>query len=135
MFAALVSHAGYADEWSSWGSTEELWWPEWDLTGTPWDRPEVYDRLSPIRYAKNFSTPHLFTHGDLDYRVPITGGETMFSACQRLGVPSKMIRFTDEGHWIVKPQNQKFWYAEVLGWFDRWLKGEGAITPRTDPRP
>ena len=122
MFAALVSHAGDADEWSSWGSTEELWFPEWDLTGTPWDKPEVYDRTSPIRYAKNFSTPHLFTHGDLDYRVPITGGETMFTALQRLGVPSKMIRFTDEGHWILKPQNQKFWYAEVLGWFDRWLK-------------
>ncbi len=124
MFAALVTHAGDADEWAGWGSTEELWFPEWDLTGTPWDKPEVYDRTSTIRYAKNFSTPHLFTHGDLDYRVPITGGETMFSACQRLGVPSKMIRFTDEGHWILKPQNQKFWYAEVLGWFDEWLKGE-----------
>jgi dipeptidyl aminopeptidase/acylaminoacyl peptidase len=124
MFAALVTHAGDADEWSSWGSTEELWFPEWDLTGTPWEKPEVYDRTSAIRYAKNFSTPHLFTHGDLDYRVPITGGETMFSACQRLGVPSKMIRFTDEGHWILKPQNQKFWYAEVLGWFDKWLKDE-----------
>ena len=124
MFAALVSHAGDADEWSSYGSTEELWFPEWDLTGTPWDRPEVYDRLSPIRYAKNFGTPHLFTHGDLDYRVPITGGETMFTALQRLGVPSKMIRFSDEGHWILKPQNAKFWYQSVLDWFDRWLKAE-----------
>jgi dipeptidyl aminopeptidase/acylaminoacyl peptidase len=124
MFAALVSHAGDADEWSSYGSTEELWFPEWDLTGAPWDKPDVYDRTSAIRYAKNFSTPHLFTHGDLDYRVPITGGETMFTACQRLGVPSKMIRFTDEGHWIQKPQNAKFWYTEVLGWFDQWLKAE-----------
>ncbi|HVO76778.1 MAG TPA: S9 family peptidase [Candidatus Bathyarchaeia archaeon] len=122
MFAALVSHAGDAEEWSSYGSTEELWFPEWDLTGTPWDKPDVYDRLSPIRYAKHFGTPHLFTHGDLDYRVPITGGETMFTALQRLGIPSKMIRFTDEGHWIQKPQNAKFWYQSVLDWFDRWLK-------------
>jgi dipeptidyl aminopeptidase/acylaminoacyl peptidase len=122
MFAALVSHAGDADEWSSYGSTEELWFPEWDLTGTPWDKSDVYDRLSPIRYAKNFRTPHLFSHGDLDYRVPITGGETMFTALQRLGVPSKMIRFTDEGHWILKPQNATFWYQSVLDWFDRWLK-------------
>ena len=122
MFAALVSHAGDAEEWSSYGSTEELWFPEWDLTGMPWDAPDVYDRLSPIRYAKHFGTPHLFTHGDLDYRVPITGGETMFTALQRLGIPSKMIRFTDEGHWILKPQNQKFWYQSVLDWFDEWLK-------------
>jgi len=124
MFAALVSHAGDADEWSSYGSTEELWFPEWDLTGTPWDKSDVYDRLSPIRYAKHFGTPHLFTHGDLDYRVPITGGETMFTALQRLGIPSKMIRFTDEGHWIQKPQNAKFWYQSVLDWFDEWLKAE-----------
>ena len=122
MFAALVSHAGDADEWSSWGSTEELWFPEWDLTGTPWAAPEVYDRTSPIRYAKSFKTPHLLTHGELDFRVPITGGETMFTALQRLGVPSKMIRFPDEGHWIQKPQNAKLWYSEILGWFDRWLK-------------
>jgi dipeptidyl aminopeptidase/acylaminoacyl peptidase len=124
MFAVLVSHAGDAEEWSSYGSTDELWFPEWDLTGTPWDEPDVYDRLSPIRYAKHFATPHLFTHGDLDYRVPITGGETMFTALQRLGIPSKMIRFTDEGHWILKPQNAEFWYRSVLDWFDRWLKEE-----------
>jgi dipeptidyl aminopeptidase/acylaminoacyl peptidase len=122
MFAVLVSHAGDADQWSSYGSTEELWFPEWDLTGTPWDKPDVYDRLSPIRYAKNFKTPHLITLGELDYRVPITGGETMFTALQRLGVPSKMIRFPDEGHWILKPQNVKLWYGSILDWFDAWLK-------------
>jgi dipeptidyl aminopeptidase/acylaminoacyl peptidase len=124
MFAALVTHAGDAEEWCSYGSTDELWFPEWDLTGTPWNAPDVYDRLSPIRYAKRFATPHLFTLGELDYRVPITGGETMFTACQRLGVPSTLIRFKDEGHWILKPQNQKFWYQSVLDWFDEWLKPE-----------
>jgi dipeptidyl aminopeptidase/acylaminoacyl peptidase len=124
MFAALATHAGDAEEWCSYGSTDELWFPERDLTGTPWNAPDVYDRLSPIRYAKRFATPHLFTLGELDYRVPITGGETMFTACQRLGVPSTLIRFKDEGHWILKPQNQKFWYQSVLDWFDEWLKPE-----------
>lgn len=122
MFAALVSHAGEADQWSAYGSTEELWFPEWDLTGTPWEKPALYDALSPIRYAAKFATPMLITHGELDFRVPITGGEQMFTALQRRGVPSKMVRFPDEGHWILKPQNQKLWYGEVLGWFDRWLK-------------
>jgi dipeptidyl aminopeptidase/acylaminoacyl peptidase len=125
MFAALVTHAGEADQWSAYGSTEELWFPEWDLTGTPWDKPALYDELSPVRYAAKFATPMLITHGELDYRVPITGGEQMFTALQRRGIPSKMIRFTDEGHWILKPQNQKLWYAEVLGWFDQWLKPGG----------
>jgi len=125
MFAVLVSHAGDADQWSSYGSTEELWFPEWEFYGAPWDNPELCDKLSPIRYAKKFHTPHLIIHGELDYRVPITGGEQMFTALQRLGVPSKMIRFPDEGHWILKPQNQRFWYAEILDWFDRWLKRGG----------
>ncbi|UCE19737.1 MAG: S9 family peptidase [Gemmatimonadota bacterium] len=124
MFAALVSHAGDADQWSAYGSTEELWFPEWDMLGTPWDNPGLYDELSPIRYAKNFRTPMLITHGELDYRVPITGGEQMFTALQRLGVPSKMIRFPDEDHWIMKPQNREFWYRSILNWFDQWLKAD-----------
>jgi len=122
MFAALVSHAGDADQWSSYGSTEELWFPEWELFGAPWDNPSLYEKLSPIRYARNFKTPMLITHGDLDWRVPITGGEQMFTALQRLGVPSKFIRFPDEGHWILKPQNMVFWYKAILEWSDRWCK-------------
>jgi len=125
MFSALVSHAGEADQWSAYGSTEELWFPEWELLGTPWDNPDLYDELSPIRYAKNFSTPHLIIHGELDYRVPITGGEQMFTALQRQGVPSKMIRFPDEDHWIQQPQNATFWYRSILDWFDQWLKHDG----------
>jgi dipeptidyl aminopeptidase/acylaminoacyl peptidase len=125
MFDVLVSHAGEADQWSAYGSTEELWFPEWDLTGPPWERAALYDELSPIRYAADFSTPHLIIHGELDYRVPITGGEQMFTALQRLGVPSKMIRFPDEDHWIQQPQNVTFWYRSILDWFDQWLKNGG----------
>ena len=122
MFAALVSHAGNADKWSAYGSTEELWFPEWDQYGPPWEYPELSDELSSVRYAKNFKTPMLITHGELDYRVAITGGEQMFTALQRMGVPSKMIRFPDENHWIMKPQNREFWYGSILDWFDQWLK-------------
>jgi len=122
MFAALISHAGDAEQWSAYGSTEELWFPDWEMYGTPWDNPKLYDKLSPIRYAKRFNTPMLLTHGDLDWRVPVTGSEQMFTALQRLGVPSKFIRFPDEGHWILKPQNRVFWYRSILDWADQWCK-------------
>jgi dipeptidyl aminopeptidase/acylaminoacyl peptidase len=125
MFAVLVSHAGGADRWSAYGSTEELWFPEWEFGGPPWENPELTDFCSPIRYAKNFSTPHLIIHGELDYRVAITGGETMFTALQRLGVPSKMIRYPDENHWIMQPQNSRFWYASILDWCEQWLRRDG----------
>jgi dipeptidyl aminopeptidase/acylaminoacyl peptidase len=125
IFGCLVSHAGDAEQWSGYGSTEELWFPEWETFGPPWENPEGYDKTSPIRYAKNFRTPMLITHGELDYRVPITGGEQMFTALQRLGVPSKMIRFPDEDHWIQKPQNRAFWYGSIVDWFDQWLKRGG----------
>jgi dipeptidyl aminopeptidase/acylaminoacyl peptidase len=122
MFATLVSHAGDADQWSAYGSTEELWFPEWEMHGPPWENPAMYDKVSPIRYAGKFNTPMLLTHGDLDYRVPITGSEQMFTALQRQGVPSRLVRFPDEGHWILKPQNRRFWYEQILEWSDRWCK-------------
>ena len=125
LFSALVAHAGGADRWAAYGNTEELWFPEWEMLGPPWERPDVADKWSPIRYAKGFETPQLITHGDLDYRVRVTGGEAMFTALQRLGVPSKMIRFPDEDHWILKPHNKQYWYRSILDWFDRWLKLAG----------
>jgi dipeptidyl aminopeptidase/acylaminoacyl peptidase len=132
LFAVLVSHAGIADEWSAYGTTEELWFPEWDLRGTPWDNPDQYNQESPIRFAKNFHTPMLITHGELDYRVSISGADVMFTALQRLNVPSKYIRFPDEGHWILKPQNEKFWLGSILDWCDQWLKRDGKVAPAPD---
>lgn len=119
-FACLVSHAGVANMWSMYGSTEELFFPEWEMSGTPWDKPEEYDRWSPIRYAKNFKTPMLVTHGELDFRVPLTDGEQMFTALQRLGVPSKFLRIPDEGHWIMKPKNRELWYGTMFDWVNRY---------------
>ena len=121
-FKALVSHAGVYNLESMYGVTEELWFPEFEFKGNPWDNPELYQRWSPHRFAKNFNTPTLVTHGELDYRVPIGEGFQLFTTLQRRGVPSRLLYFPDEGHWVLKPQNSKLWYQTVGDWFDRWLK-------------
>jgi dipeptidyl aminopeptidase/acylaminoacyl peptidase len=121
-FKALVSHAGVYDLESEYGTTEELWFPEWEFGGTPWDKPELYEKWSPNKFVKNFKTPTLVTHGELDYRVPINQGLELFTALQRRGIPSKLLVFPDEGHWVLKPQNSKLWYATVGDWFDQYLK-------------
>ncbi len=107
VFKCLVSHAGVFDLQSMYGSTEELWFPEWEFNGTPWTNPGQYKKWSPSNYVKNFKTPTLVTHGQLDYRVDVSQGFMMFTALQRMGVPSKMLYFPDEGHHILKPLNAK----------------------------
>ena len=121
-FKALVSHAGVFNLESMYGVTEELWFPEWEFGGPYWEKPEAYEKWSPHLFVKNFSTPTLVTHGELDFRVPIGEGFQLFTALQRKGVPSKMLYFPDEGHWVLKPQNSKLWFDTVGDWFDRWLK-------------
>ena len=120
-FKALVSHAGVYNLESMFGVTEELWFPEFEFGGTPWDHPEDYERWSPHRFAKNFATPTLVSHGELDFRVPIGEAFQLFTALQRRGVPSKMLYFPDEGHWVLKPQNSRLWYQTVGDWLDQWL--------------
>ncbi|MEO6258722.1 MAG: S9 family peptidase [Thermoanaerobaculia bacterium] len=121
-FRALVSHAGVYNLESMYGVTEEIWFAEWEFKGNPWDNPELYDKWSPNKFVKNFRTPTLVTHGELDYRVPINQGLELFTALQRRGVPSKLLVYPDEGHWVLKPQNSRLWYATVGDWFDQWLK-------------
>jgi dipeptidyl aminopeptidase/acylaminoacyl peptidase len=121
-FKALVSHAGVYNLESMYGVTEELWFPEWEFKGNPWDNPELYEKWSPHRFVKNFKTPTLVSHGELDFRVPIDQGLQLFTALQRRGVPSRLLYFPDEGHWVLKPQNSKVFYDEVLRWLDQWLK-------------
>jgi dipeptidyl aminopeptidase/acylaminoacyl peptidase len=120
-FKALISHAGPSDQISFFGNTEELWFPTWDLKGTPWTNWDHYVQMSPVKYAPNFKTPILLTHGEIDYRVPIGQSEEMFTALQKMGVESKFIRIPDEGHWILKPQNSKFWYEQQLDWMKQHL--------------
>jgi dipeptidyl aminopeptidase/acylaminoacyl peptidase len=121
-FKALVSHDGLYNLETAYGATEELWFPEWEFGGTPWDHPEQYEKWSPHRFVKNFATPTLVIHGELDYRVPVDQGMQLFTALQRKGVPSKLLLFPDEGHWVLKPQNSKVWHQTVLDWLDQWLK-------------
>lgn len=119
-YRALVSHAGVFDLRSEFGTTEELWFPKWEFQGFPWDSSEVYDKWSPSMFVKQFKTPTLVTAGELDYRVPVGQDQQLFTALQEMNVPSKLVQFPDEGHWITKPQNSVFWYKTVIAWLDQY---------------
>jgi dipeptidyl aminopeptidase/acylaminoacyl peptidase len=121
-FKVLVSHDGVYNLSSMYGATEELWFTDWEFKGTPWSNPAMYQRWSPSNFVKNFKTPILIIHGELDYRVPIGEGLQLFTAAQRMGVDSKLLVFPDEGHWVLKPQNSQLWYHTVLDWLDKYLK-------------
>jgi dipeptidyl aminopeptidase/acylaminoacyl peptidase len=123
-FKALFTHAGVFNLENMYGGTEEVWFPDWEFGGPYWDKNAMetqYRRFSPHLFAGNFRTPQLVIHGQLDYRVPYVEGVSLFTALQRQGVPSRLIIFPDEGHWIGKPQNQRLWWNEVLGWFGKYL--------------
>ncbi len=121
-FRCMVNHDGNIDERMAYFDTEELWFPEWDHIGTPWDNPVGYEKHNPVNFVKNWKTPMLVIHGALDYRVADTQGLGTFNALQRLGVPSKLLYFPDESHWVLKPANSILWHETVISWLDRWLK-------------
>jgi dipeptidyl aminopeptidase/acylaminoacyl peptidase len=121
-FKALVSHDGNLDERFAYYATEELWFPEWEHGGTPYDNPAGYAKHNPVDLVKNWKTPILVVHGGLDFRVVDTGGFATFTAAQRKGIPSKFLYFPDENHWVLKPQNSILWHDTVLDWIDRWTK-------------
>ncbi len=121
-FKCLFSHAGVYNLISEYGATEELWFPEWEFRGRPWTNKEMYERWSPSNFVANFKTPTLVIHGQLDYRVPVEQGFELFTALQRQGIPSKLLYFPDEGHWIQKPQNAELWYKTVHAWLAEHLK-------------
>ena len=121
-FKVLVSHDGVYNLESMYGTTEELWFPEWEFKGTPWTNPAMYTRWSPHKFANNFNTPILIIHGELDYRVPIGEGMQLFTTVQRKGIDSKILIFPDEGHWVLKPHNSRLWYNTVLDWLDKYLQ-------------
>jgi dipeptidyl aminopeptidase/acylaminoacyl peptidase len=124
-FKALISHAGPYDKASMYGGTEELWFEEREMAGEPWTNPESYRKWSPSTYAAEFGkykTPTLVIGGELDFRIPYTQDLQFFTALQRQGVPSKLVIFPDEGHWVLKPQNSEFWYKTFLDWLGKYLK-------------
>jgi dipeptidyl aminopeptidase/acylaminoacyl peptidase len=116
---------------SAFGSTEEDWFNTWEFKGHPWDyygKPDAenpFRKWSPSLSASHFKTPTLVVHGQLDYRLDVSEGFQLFDTLQLLGVPSKMLYFPDEGHWVMKPQNSQLWYKTVNEWVDRWV-GKGA---------
>jgi len=127
-FRCIVSHDGMFNPESAYGSTEEMWFNEWEFKGKPWDyygKPDSenpYRKWSPMLSAKNFKTPTLVVHGQLDYRLDVSEGFQLFDTLQRLKVPSKMLYFPDEGHWVLKPQNSRLWYKTLNDWVDQWTK-------------
>jgi len=121
-FKCLVSHDGMFNAESAWGTTEELWFNNWEFKGTPYDNRAMYQKWSPHQYAKNFKTPTLVVHGQRDYRLDVSEGLQLFTTLQMEGVPSKMLYFPDEGHWVLKPQNSQLWYKTVNDWVDQWTK-------------
>jgi dipeptidyl aminopeptidase/acylaminoacyl peptidase len=126
-FKCIVTHDGMFNPESAYGSTEELWFNEWEFKGKPWDyygKPDSenpFRKWDPAMSAKNFKTPTLVIHSQLDYRLDVSEGYQLFTTLQRLKVPSKMLYFPDEGHWIQKPQNSELWYKTVNDWVDQWI--------------
>ena len=121
-FKCIVSHDGMFNTESAYGTTEELWFPEWEFKGPPWKNREMYQKFSPHLFADKFKTPTLVVHGQNDYRLDVSEGFQLFTTLQRLGIPSKMLYFPDEGHWVLKPQNSRLWYKTVNDWVDQWCK-------------
>jgi len=121
-FKCIVTHDGMFNTYSAWGTTEELWFNNWEFKGTPYTNPEMYEKWNPRNAAKNFKTPTLVIHGQLDYRLDVSEGFQLFTTLQTMGVPSKMLYFPDEGHWVLKPQNSQLWYKTVNDWVDQWTK-------------
>ncbi|MGF1579691.1 MAG: prolyl oligopeptidase family serine peptidase [Gemmataceae bacterium] len=123
-FNTLITHCGVYNFDSMWGTTEELWFDEWEHKGKPWEKTFTR-KWSPHLYAKNFKTPMLIIHGDLDFRVPVSEGLQLFTTLQRLRIPSKMINFPDEGHWVSKPRNSEYWHREVFAWLKKYVPPGG----------
>lgn len=136
-FSCIVTHDGMFDAESFYGTTDELWFPEWEFGGTPWgksaggsgkDGGNLYRRWSPMLSAAKFKTPTLVIHGQLDYRLDVSQGLALFTTLQRLHVPSEMLYFPAEGHWVLKPRDSEIWNKTVSSWCDRYTKKSESAT-------
>ena len=124
-FRCLVNHDGTFDQRMMYFSTEELWFPEWEHGGPYWENPEGHEKHNPALFVDRWQTPMLVIHGALDFRIPETQGLAAFTALQRRGIPSRLLYFPDENHWVLRPSNSVLWHQTVLDWLDRWLKEDG----------
>ena len=121
-FNALICHAGVFNLTSMYGTTEELWFPEWENGGAPWENRELYEKWSPHMFVENFKTPMLVIHGAYDFRVPYSQAMELFTALQKMKVESKMLYYPDETHFVLKPQNARLWWNTVYDWLEEHKK-------------
>jgi dipeptidyl aminopeptidase/acylaminoacyl peptidase len=121
-FRCLVNHDGNLCERLAYYDTEELWFPEWEHGGPEWQNRTGYAEHNPIDHIDKWKTPMLVIHSAKDYRVVDTQGISTFTALQRKGIPSKLLYFPDENHWVLKPANGILWHETVIDWLDRWTK-------------
>ncbi|EPQ31089.1 uncharacterized protein PFL1_01278 [Pseudozyma flocculosa PF-1] len=127
-FKALVCHDGVFSTASTWYSTDELYFPEAEFGGTPWSNPAGFARWSPSNHAANWNTPQLVIHGGRDYRLTESEGLSAFNTLQRRGVPSRLLYFPDENHWVLKPENSLRWHHEVIAWLKKWSDKGDVVT-------
>jgi dipeptidyl aminopeptidase/acylaminoacyl peptidase len=121
-FKCLVTHDGVFDHRSMYYSTEELWFPEWDIGGPYFEKPRVHEKYNPARLVDKWETPIMVIHGALDFRVPLEQGLAAYTAAQRRGIKSRFLYFPDENHWVLKPRNSIQWHREVFRWLDEHLR-------------
>ena len=119
-FKCLVTHDGVFDNRAMYYATEELWFPEWEMGAPEYENPAAYAKFNPVDFVSKWKTPTLVIHGQLDFRIPYSQGLSVFTALQRRGVPSELLYFPDENHWVLKPSNSIQWYDTVLAWLNRW---------------
>jgi dipeptidyl aminopeptidase/acylaminoacyl peptidase len=117
-FKVLVDHDGVFNTASMAGSTEELWFTDWEFGGTVYANRALYERWSPLNFVSNWKTPMLIVHSQLDYRVDLSEGYQAFTAAKRMGVDAKFLYFPDEGHWVLRPRNRRIWWGTVLDWLE-----------------
>ncbi|MDR6789634.1 dipeptidyl aminopeptidase/acylaminoacyl peptidase [Sphingomonas sp. BE138] len=126
-FRCIVQHDGVFDARAMAYETEELWFDEWEHGGKAYfEDPQAFEKWNPVNYVDKWKTPQLVITGEKDFRIPYTQGLAAFTALQRRGIPSRLLVFPNENHWVLKPSNSRQWYGEVIGWMDRWTKGAGA---------
>lgn len=121
-YKCLISHAGLVNLEAQWGTSDTIYSREVNMGGLPWEQGAVWREQNPIRFAAKFKTPTLVTVGENDFRVPLNNSLEYWAALQRMQVPSRLIVFPDENHWIQKGEDSRLFYAEIAAWLDRWLK-------------
>ena len=124
-FKCLVNHDGVFDSRAMAYSTEELWFTEWEQGGIAWQVPENVEKFNPVNHVANWTKPMLVIHGTRDYRIPYAQSLSAFTALQRKGIPSRLLMFPDENHWVLKPNNSIRWHHEVQKWLDQWIGKSG----------